>query len=124
MAELKSTNPYDHLLIRTEEAAEVQVKDFKTVSVFEDDHNRIRVFVANPKPHRFYVGYEIRVQEAQINFYKPIAEMALMGHSTTDQYALLYALGRIVTNYGEKLPEDIAHSVKQAIFNYRQRSLF
>ena len=124
MAETKSSNPYDHLLIRTEEDVEVQVKDFVTVSVFDEDNNRLRLFVANPAPFRFYVGYEIRVPEAQLNFYKPISEMALLGHSTSQQYAVLYALGRIVANYGEKLPEPIAKEVKQAIFNYRQRSLF
>ena len=124
MAELKSKNPYDHFLIRTEEQVEVQVKDFKTVTVFEDEHSRILLFVANPAPFRFYVGYEIRVPEVKLNFYKPVAEMALMGHSTTEQYALLYALGRIVANYGEKLPSYIAQSVKQAIFNHRQRTLF
>lgn len=120
----ESTNPYDHLLIRTEEAVEVQIKDFVTVSVYDDETSRIRLLVANPAPFRFYVGYEIRVPEAQLNFYKPISEMALIGHSTSQQYALLYALGRIVANYGDKLPQYIAKEVKRAIFNYRQRSLF
>lgn len=120
----ESTNPYDHLLIRTEEAVEVQVKDFVTVSVYDDESSRIRLLIANPAPFRFYVGYEIRVPEAQLNFYKPISEMAIMGHSTSQQYAVLYALGRIIANYGNRLPEYIAKEVKQAIFNYRQRSLF
>ena len=124
MAESKSANPYDDLLIRTDEPAEIQVKVVKTVPVFDDEHSRIRLFVANPAPFRFYVGYEISVPEAQLNFYKPVAEMIPMGHSTTEQYALLYALGRIMANYGEKLPEYVARSVKQAIFNHRQRSLF
>ena len=124
MAETKSMNPYDDLLIRTDEAVKVQVRDFKTISVYDDEHSRIRLFVANPAPFRFYVGYEISVPEALLNFYKPITEMALMGYSTTEQYALLYALGRIIANYGDKLPEHIAQSVKQAIFNHRQRSLF
>jgi len=47
-----------------------------------------------------------------------------VGYSTTEQYALLYILGRVLANYETAMPEAMAHSVKKALFDYRQRSLF
>ena len=124
MTELKTVNPYDHLLVRTEEAVEVQIKDFKTIQIFDDIKDRIRIFVGNPTPHRFYVGCHIIVPDINLYVYSPITDCMKIGFATTEQNAVLFMLGRIVTNYGEKLPAHIAQSVKQAIFDNRQRSLF
>lgn len=124
MTQTKTANPYDHFLIRTETPDEIQVKDFKTITVSDDGENRIKLFVANTSPFRFYVGYEIHVKDLDLNIYQAITETAKVGYSTYEQEAILYALGRITANYGEKLPEHIAHDVKQAMFDHRQMSIF
>ena len=126
MAELKSKNPYDDLLIRTEkpDSVEVSWEQVKTHEIFEEGNYRVRVFTANPKPHRFYVGCEICIPEIDVNVYSPVTDCAKIGFATTEQNAMLFMLGRIVANYGDKINEHIAHYLKQAIFNHRQRTLF
>ena len=118
------TNPYDHLLNRTEEGADIKIEDVKTIRVHEDDKERIHIFLANPAPFRYYVGCEISIPGVIERCYNTVNDCAKMGFATSKQNAMLYMLGRIMANFGEKLPEHIAHEVKQAIFDNRQRSLF
>ena len=126
MAELKSSNPYDHLLVRTEEPenVKIQLAQVKTHEIFEEGNCRVRVFTANPQPHRFYVGCEICIPDIDVKVYSPVTDCAKIGFATTEQNAMLFMLGRIVANYGDKINEHIAHFLKQAIFNHRQRTLF
>lgn len=119
------TNLYDDLLIRIEEEEPgIQIKDFKTITAHEDGDERIRIFVANPKPFRFFVGYEINVPSLALYLYAPVQNFAKFGYSISEQNAVLYALGRILANYGHKLSETINHDIKAAIFQHRQLSLF
>lgn len=117
-------NPYDSLLIRTEEAEEVQIKDYKTVTAHEDGDERIRVFVANPKPFRFYVGYEINVPDLQLYLFCPVQNYVKYGYATSERGAVLYALGRILANFSSRLPQTIVYNINKAIFQHRQLSLF
>lgn len=117
-------NQYDDLLIRSEEKEEILIKDFKTISVFDEGDDRLRVFVANPCPFRFYTGLEMTIKEKNFHIYYPPQNSVKVGYSTTEQYALLYILGRVLANYEAAMPEAMAHSVKKALFDYRQRSLF
>jgi hypothetical protein len=126
MAETKSTNPYDHLLTRVENPImeEVPWELVKTIEIFEEGNERIRVFTANPISFRWFVGCEICVPEIGDRIYSSVNDCAKVGYATSEQDAILFMLGRIIANFGDKLPEHVAHSVKQAIFNYRQRTLF
>ncbi len=119
------TNLYDDLLIRIEEEEPgIQIKDFKTITAHEDGDERIRIFVANPKPFRFFVGYEINVPSLALYLYTPVQNCVKFGYSISEQNAVLYALGRILANYGNALSETINHNIKSVIFKYRQLSLF
>ena len=119
------TNLYDDLLIRVEEADPgIQIKDFKTITAHEDGDERVRIFVANPKPFRFYCGYEINVPTLSLYLYAPVQNCVKFGYSLSEQNAVLYALGRILANYGHRLSETINHDIKAAIFQHRQLSIF
>ena len=64
MEELKSKNPYDDLLTRSEEAVPGNPKEWKTAThkIWEDDADarwRIRIIIANPVPFKFFIGFDI-----------------------------------------------------------------
>ena len=120
----ENKNQYDHLLIREETNGRFQVKDFKTVKIYEEGNDRLHIYVANPAPFRFYTGMELTVPELKFKLYYPPQNMVKVGHSVTEQNAMLYILGRILANYGHALPAPLVQRIKEEMFNQRQMSLF
>lgn len=123
MAELKSINPYDHLLIRTDEAVPGNPKEWKTVThkIWDDDSDsrwRIRIITANPAPFKFFVGFDIETPTGGI-YLAPGKEK---GYANNERHAMLYALGRIQVNLD--LTQEQEHAVKEEIFKQRQLTLF
>ena len=123
MAELKSKNPYDDLLTRSEEAVPGNPKEWKTVThkVWEDAADgrwRIRIIIANPEPFKFFIGYDIETPSGGI-YLVPGKEK---NYATNERHAMLYALGRIQANLD--LTQEQEHAVKKEIFNQRQLTLF
>lgn len=123
MADLKSKNPYDDLLIRSEEPVPGDPKEWKTVTkkVWEDDTEkrwRIRIIIANPVPFKFFIGFNIETSSGGI-YLAPGKEK---GYANSERHAMLYALGRIQVNLD--LTQEQEHAVKEEIFEQRQLSLF
>ena len=123
MADLKSKNPYDDLLIRSEEPVPGDPKEWKTVTkkVWEDDTEkrwRIRIIIANPVPFKFFIGYDIETPSGGI-YLAPGKEK---GYTNSERHAMLYALGRIQVNLD--LTQEQENAVKEEIFKQRQLTLF
>ena len=83
--------------------------------------SRLRI---SKQSQRTRMATKINVPSQELYLYAPVQNYAKFGYSISEQNAVLYALGRILANYGHELSETINHNIKSAIFNYRQLSLF
>lgn len=125
MKQEKLTNPYDDLLVRTDEKPAGDRTQWKTVTrkIWEDDTDsrwRIRIVIANPAPFRFYVGYDVATPQGGF-FVNPGEEC---DYAINERNAILYALGRLLANRIDIFNDEQQRTIRQAIMDNRQLSLF
>lgn len=118
-------NPYDDLLVRTDEKPAGDRTQWKTVTrkIWEDDSDnrwRVRIIIANPAPFKFYVGYDVMTQQGGF-FVNPGVEY---NYAVNERNAILYALGRLLANCIDIFNDEQQRTIRQAIMDNRQLSLF